>query len=188
VQEALLDHFGAHTSDELRPALVLRTLDWPAHCSEWIAGSDPENPDQCPEYASPGSDKCALHDPRHVEYAAELMTRQGWLSPSQAAELRATAHRLTVEAFVRPLSPEQARNVAHGGHAEAKPSARVVYPPSPGVVWRIGFPGTVDAETAWSCQLCTTKHVGNPSACLSCGHTVLDPGHWVALPTTGTEA
>lgn len=180
VRTAVVEHLKDHGWLEQVNALAARVFDWPAHCSEWIAGADPENPDMCPEYASPGSDKCALHDPRQVEYAAELMTRQGWLSPSQAAELRATAHHLTVEAFTRPLSPEQARNVAHGGHPDAKPRARVAYPP-PNTEWRHGFPPQ-GASTMWRCQLCGTNHEGNPPGCLHCGHTVLEPGCWIALP------
>lgn len=252
VRTALVGHLGDHGSQQphegIVNALAARVFDWPAHCSEWIAGSDPENPEPCPEYASPGSDKCALHDPRQVEYAADLMARQGWLSPSQAAELRATAHRLTVEAFVRPqdeilgavpspteeeyhghvLNARTARNLLHGGspeaqpehdirdhvdtgqmdladcpgyrphcdrercnrcghcgwarsrHPQAKPRARVAYPPA-GTGWRHGFPGAGTATT-WRCQRCGTNHEGNPPRCLHCGHTVLDPGHWVALP------
>lgn len=182
VRGSLVDHFlSEHGPHSLAHALVTRMLDWPAHCSEWIAGSDPENPDQCPEYASPGTDKCALHDPRQVEYAAELMTRQGWLSPSQAAELRTTAHRLTVEAFARPqLSRDQERNLIHGGSTDAKPRPRVAYPP-PNTEWRHGFPPK-GAATMWRCQRCGTNHEGNPPRCLHCGYTVLDPGHWIALP------
>lgn len=238
---ALADHLVDHRKVTLVEALAVRMLDWPAHCSEWIAGADPESPDQCPEYASPGSDKCALHDPRQVEYAAELMARQGWLSPSQAAELRATAHRLRVERFadsgfpVPSLSgyvhPAEALNLLYLGSPdatpqcpgfegdgnpftlpqrcarcgypasyhpeilqavrgpiaypeptlstdapEAKPRARVASPPV-GTEWRYGFPPR-EATTMWRCQRCSTNHEGNPPACLHCGHTVLDPGHW----------
>lgn len=240
VRRILTEHVDDHATKTplaVSEALVARMTDWPAHCSEWIAGSDPENPDQCPEYASPGTDKCALHD-----YAGTTLEAQGWLSPSQAAELRATAHRLTVEAFARPtLSAQEiaqesarqagaaaARNLLHGGSPDAQPEhdirdhvdtgqmdladcpgyrphcdrercnrcghcgwtrsrhpqtkarTRVVYPPA-GTGWRLGFPGAGSATT-WRCQRCGTNHEGNPPGCLHCGHTVLEPGHWVALP------
>jgi ribosomal protein L37E len=255
VRTALVGHLGDHGSQQphqgIVNALAARVFDWPAHCSEWIAGSDPENPDMCPEYASPDSDKCALHDPRQVEYAAELMARQGWLSPSQAAELRDAAHRLRVERFADSgfpvpsqsgyVHPAEALNLLHGGSpdatpqcpglqgdgnpftlpqrcarcgrpanyhpeilqavrdpitypeptltadpAEAKPRARVAYPPV-STEWRYGFPPKGTA-TMWRCQRCGTNHEGNPPGCLHCGYTVLDPGHWVALPPAGTEA
>lgn len=115
------------------------------------------------------------------DYAGTTLEAQGWLSPSQAAELRATAHRLTVEAFARPqLGREQERNLIHGGHPDAKPHPRIAYPPL-NTEWRHGFPprGT---STTWRCQRCGTNHEGNPPRCLHCGHTVLDPGHWVAVP------
>lgn len=254
VRTAVTEHLHDHIVKAplaVVDALAARVFDWPAHCSEWIAGADPENPDMCPEYASPGTDKCALHDPRQVEYAADLMARQGWLSPSQAAELRANAHRLRVERFadsgfpVPSLSgyvhPAEALNLAHLGSPdatpqcpgfegdgnpftlpqrcarcgypasyhpeilqvargpiaypeptlttdapEAKPRARVAYPPV-STEWRHGFPPKGTA-TMWRCQRCGTNHEGNPPGCLHCGYTVLDPGHWVALPPGGTEA
>lgn len=160
VRGNLVDHLlSEHGPHSLAHALVTRMLDWPAHCSEWIAGSDPESPDQCPEYASPGTDKCALHDP-HAPVQVRL-PGGGW-------------------------TWEQRGNLLHGGHPEAKPRAQVAYPPV-GTEWRHGFPPR-EATTMWRCQRCSTNHQGNPPTCLHCGHTVLDPGHWVALPPAGTEA
>jgi hypothetical protein len=96
-----------------------------------------------------------------------------------------TAERGPVQ-FSGPLgmmTPQERQNMVHGGHPAARPSARVAYPPSPGARWLYGF-GPRDAETAWRCQRCMTTQVGNPPACVSCGHTVLDPGHWEADETT----
>lgn len=173
VRTAVTEHLHDHVVKAplaVVDALAAQVFDWPAHCSEWIAGSDPESPDQCPEYASPGSDKCPLHEPGQVEYTAELMVRQGWLSPSQAAELRTDERRRA--------------GLMNGGHPDAKPRGCVAYPPL-GTEWRYGFPpkGTT---TMWRCQRCGTNHQGGPPRCLHCGHTVLDPGHWVALPPEGT--
>lgn len=162
VRTAVTEHLHDHVVKAplaVVEALAARVFDWPAHCSEWIAGADPESPDQCPEYASPGSDKCVLHDP-HAPVRVRL-PGGGW-------------------------TWEQRGNLLHGGHPEAKPRAQVAYPPV-GTKWRHGFPPRGTATT-WRCQRCSTNHEGSPPACLHCGYSVLDPGHWVALPPAGREA
>lgn len=180
VQVALLNHFAVHTSDELRGALVLRALDWPAHCSEWIAGSDPENPDMCPEYASPGADKCALHD-EHAPIAVAL-PGGGWTWVQRTPGVVQVPPGLSDEELARVRRGILAR----AGQPETKPRARVAYQPT-ATEWRYGFPPK-GGTTMWRCQRCGTSHEGNPRGCLHCGHTVLDPGHWMALPPAGTEA
>lgn len=170
VRRILTGHLDGHatkTPMAVVEALVTRMTDWPSHCSEWIAGADPENPDMCPEYATPGTDKCALH--RNPE--RELIS-QGWLPPAQASALRADVHRLTMEAYARPLTIGR----LHGLIKATDPVAYVAYPPVGGA-WVSG-PGAEGQGVIWRCRRCNTKHAGTVSSCLGCTHNVLDAGHW----------
>lgn len=204
VHGSLVDHLlSEHGPHSLAHALVTRMLDWPAHCSEWVAGVDPENPDQCPEYASPGSDKCALHDP-HAPVAVSL-PGGGWtweqrLNLIHGGHPDATPtdqedHVLQqLTAPVRSATCPDGITCTHGcvfacqrnTVANPNPNPRLVLPPAPGYAWRFGFGGK-DGTTVWKCQSCGRLHEPNPPRCLGCGHTVLDPGHWVTPPAADQD-
>lgn len=199
-----VDDHATKTPLAVAEALVTRMTDWPAHCSEWIAGPDPENPDMCPEYASPGTDKCAVHDPHH----------QGYLHGLHAALFAAKA------AAGHPLGVRRQANLLHGGHPEVLPKPAELggcvrcghllteatgiptsgshpgymcrnltaclvrrrglvepFPPPDALGrWVPGFaPG--EESTAWRCQCCGQVHSLNPRRCDQCGYTVMDPVH-----------
>lgn len=182
VRRILTEHVDDHATKTplaVAKALVTRMTDWPAHCSGWIAGSDPENPDMCPEYASPGADKCALHD-EHAPIAVSL-PGGGWTWVQRTPGVVQVPPGLSDEELARVRRGILAR----ADQPETKPRARVAYPP-PATEWRYGFPPK-GGTTMWRCQRCGTNHEGNPPGCLYCGYTVLDPGHWLAPPADGTE-
>jgi hypothetical protein len=102
VRAAMREHLASHAWFKHLDALTRLVLDWPAHCSDWIGGTDPENPDMCPEYASPGSDRCALHDPNAP--VAVSLPGGGWTWMQRAA----LVHGGSPDANPQPTSLEEA--------------------------------------------------------------------------------